>query len=97
MRDIDTLTRSLERTEKRLEAALSAVARHDAEKKELQAKVRDMERHGRMYAKEYWYVTYLQKEMFRIERQYDELQDNFHLMVKDNRQKQAFIESIHVL
>ena len=97
MRDIDTLTRSLQRTENKLEATQKSNERLRTDAEELKRQIREMERAGRMYAKDVWYVTYLQIEMSRIERQYDILQDNFHMMVDDNRKVKALLESIHVL
>ncbi len=97
MRDIDTLTRSLQRTENKLEATQKSNERLRTDAKELKRQINELERAGRMYAKDVWYVHYLQTEMFRIERQYDILQDNFHMMVDDNRKVKALLESIHVL
>lgn len=97
MRDIDTLTRSLQRTENKLEATQKSNERLRTDAKELKRQISELERAGRMYAKDVWYVHYLQTEMFRIERQYDILQDNFLMMVDDNRKVKALLDSIHVL
>ena len=97
MRDIDTLTRSLQRTENKLEIANRSLLAKNVQIKDLKAKVRDMEIIGRKYAKDVWYVHYLQVELFKLERAFDNLNDSVNDVIAKNKEQKQFIESIHVL
>ena len=60
----------------------------------LETKHRDLkEKHSRLiysfksYSRDRWYIAYLQVECMRLEQQYDQLQNNFHDLLKDNEVK----------
>lgn len=63
---------------------------------EYKERLRNIVHQRKINPKTEWYVSYLQTENFRFERQYAKLQEDFHAILASQRQCQEHLEQVGI-